>query len=189
VPCCSNAWQPLAFFSKKLNPAQHKYSAYDRELLAVYEAVKHFCHMPLPYTADLPTSPELTTATSADDTAVVAIDSDPAIASQKLQIDLLAIQDWFKKWRMKANESKSSHVTFTTRREKCPPVHINDVQFPQEDVKYLGLHLDRRLAWHKHIFAKRKHLGITLTKMYWLLDTCQNSLQATNFSHVRQYSS
>jgi cleavage and polyadenylation specificity factor subunit 1 len=38
------AWQPLAF-SKKLNPAQQKYSAYDREPLAVYEAVKHFRHM------------------------------------------------------------------------------------------------------------------------------------------------
>jgi hypothetical protein len=37
--------QRLAFFSKKLNPAQQKYSAYDRELLAVYEAVKHFRHM------------------------------------------------------------------------------------------------------------------------------------------------
>jgi hypothetical protein len=33
-------------FSKKLNPAQQKCSAYDRELLAIYEAVKHFRHMP-----------------------------------------------------------------------------------------------------------------------------------------------
>ena len=40
-----NTWQPLAFFSKKLNPAQQKYSAYDREPLAIYEAVKHLCHM------------------------------------------------------------------------------------------------------------------------------------------------
>jgi cleavage and polyadenylation specificity factor subunit 1 len=40
-----NAWQPLAFFSMKLNPAQQKYSAYHWELLAVYEAVKHFRHM------------------------------------------------------------------------------------------------------------------------------------------------
>jgi hypothetical protein len=77
---------------------------------------------------------------------------DPAIASQKLQTDLLAIQNWFKKWRMKANESKSIYVTFTTRRETCPQDHINNLQLTQEeDVKYLGLHLDRRLTWHKHI--------------------------------------
>ncbi|KMQ86204.1 pol polyprotein [Lasius niger] len=38
-------WQPLAFLSKKLNHAQTKYSPYDRELLAVYTAVKHFRHM------------------------------------------------------------------------------------------------------------------------------------------------
>jgi hypothetical protein len=49
------------------------------------------------------------------------------------------------------------------------------VQLPQEeDIKYLGLHLDRRLIWHKHIFAKRKQLGITLTKMYWLLGRKSN---------------
>jgi hypothetical protein len=45
------------------------------------------------YTADLPTSPESTTVTFADDTAVVAMDSDPAIALQKLQADLRAIRN------------------------------------------------------------------------------------------------
>jgi hypothetical protein len=43
-----SAWQPLAFF-KNLNPAQQKYSTYDRELLAIYEAVKHFRHKPITY--------------------------------------------------------------------------------------------------------------------------------------------
>jgi cleavage and polyadenylation specificity factor subunit 1 len=40
-----NAWQPLEFFSKKLNPAQQNHSAYDWELLVVYEAVKHYRHI------------------------------------------------------------------------------------------------------------------------------------------------
>ena len=37
-------WQPLSFFSKKLNPAETRYSAFDRELLAVYATNKHFRH-------------------------------------------------------------------------------------------------------------------------------------------------
>ena len=40
-----NAWQPIAFFSHKLLPAETKYSAFGRELLAVYLAIKHFRHM------------------------------------------------------------------------------------------------------------------------------------------------
>jgi hypothetical protein len=73
--------------------------------------------------------------------------SDPVVGSQLLQTDLLAVQNWLKTWRMKANETKSTHVTFTTRRATCPPVHINDVQLPQsDDFKYLGLHFDRRLT-------------------------------------------
>ena len=36
--------QPLAFFSKKLRPNEQKYSTFDRELLAVYLALRHFHH-------------------------------------------------------------------------------------------------------------------------------------------------
>ena len=35
-------WVPLAFFSKKLQPAETRYSAFSRELLAMYLATKHF---------------------------------------------------------------------------------------------------------------------------------------------------
>jgi hypothetical protein len=71
---------------------------------------------------------------------------------------------------MKVNESKSTHVIFTTQHATCPAVKINDVQLPQSDeVKYFGLQLDRRLTWHKHIFTKREQLVLTLTKLHWLL--------------------
>lgn len=33
--------KPNAFFEKKLNPSETKYSAFDRELLAIYILVKH----------------------------------------------------------------------------------------------------------------------------------------------------
>ena len=36
--------QPLAFFSRKLSPAESKYSTFDRELLAAYSSVRHFRH-------------------------------------------------------------------------------------------------------------------------------------------------
>ena len=35
-------WKPISFFSKTLSPAELKYSAFDRELLAVYVALQHF---------------------------------------------------------------------------------------------------------------------------------------------------
>jgi hypothetical protein len=49
------------------------------------------------YIAGLPTSPESTRETFADNTAVIATVNDPAITSRKLQTNLLAIQNGFKK--------------------------------------------------------------------------------------------
>ena len=36
------SWEPLAFFSKQLRPPERKYSAFDRELLALYLSIRHF---------------------------------------------------------------------------------------------------------------------------------------------------
>lgn len=38
-------WEPLAFFSRKLSDTETRYSAFDRELLGVYLAVKHFRYL------------------------------------------------------------------------------------------------------------------------------------------------
>jgi transposase InsO family protein len=37
-----DVWQPLAFFSRQLRKPERNYSAYDRELLALYLSVRHF---------------------------------------------------------------------------------------------------------------------------------------------------
>jgi len=36
------AWQPLTFFSRQLHPSEQKYSTFDRELLCLYLAIRHF---------------------------------------------------------------------------------------------------------------------------------------------------
>ncbi|CAH8865307.1 unnamed protein product, partial [Trichobilharzia szidati] len=40
----NNEWQPLAFFSRRLQVAETKYSTFGRELLAMYCAIRHFRH-------------------------------------------------------------------------------------------------------------------------------------------------
>jgi cleavage and polyadenylation specificity factor subunit 1 len=37
-------WKPIAFFSKRLAKAERNYSTFDRELLAIHEAIKYFRH-------------------------------------------------------------------------------------------------------------------------------------------------
>ncbi|GFU15434.1 retrovirus-related Pol polyprotein from transposon 17.6 [Trichonephila clavipes] len=41
----NDGFKPLGFLSKKITPAQTKYSAFDCELLAAYCAIKYFRHM------------------------------------------------------------------------------------------------------------------------------------------------
>ena len=40
----SAAWRPLGFYSKKLEAAQLSYSAFDRELCAIFSGIRHFRH-------------------------------------------------------------------------------------------------------------------------------------------------
>lgn len=122
------------------------------------------------FTADLPTVSYTTTATYADDTAVLSVHENHDAASQNLQSHLTLIEAWFDLWRIKANTDKSVQVTFALRRKTCPPVKLYNKDVPQqEDAKYLGMHLDRRLTWRKHIWTKRKQLDLKLRNMYWLI--------------------
>lgn len=100
------------------------------------------------YTADLPVSSGTLSATFADDTAILTSSKDPEMASHILQRSLDDIQKWMRLWRIKTNESKSVHITFTLCRGECPPVLLNGAQVPRaEIIRYLGMHLDRRLTW------------------------------------------
>lgn len=110
---------------------------------------------------------------------------DPVTASTLLQKSLNNLSPWLKRWRIKVNSSKCAHVTFTNRRDNCPPVALDGEAIPTKNVfKYLGIDLDRSLVWKSHIFSKRKQLrklsGINNHEIDHLQDHHQTSLDIWN---------
>lgn len=122
------------------------------------------------YTADLPTSPSTTTATFADDTAVLAPNADYYAAVSTLQSAVDNISTWACTWKIKINNTKSTRVDFSLRSHQYTPTLIGERPVPlTTSVKYLGIHLDSRLTWQKHIASKREALKIRFRELYWLL--------------------
>lgn len=123
------------------------------------------------FTADMPTDVKTVTYTFADDTAILCTRTNPKEASILLQEHVNMLQEWLDYWKIKVNESKCVHVTFTLCRSSCPPVQINSKPIPQaSETKYLGIHLDRRLTWAKHISAKVTQIKLKINELNWLLN-------------------
>jgi uncharacterized protein YaeQ len=73
----------------------------------------------------------------------------------RLQATINKIEDRAKKWRIKRSQNKSTHIIFTLRNQTCPTFKMVNVDLSQNnEMKYLGMHLDRRLTWTKHIKSK-----------------------------------
>jgi len=124
------------------------------------------------YTADVPTTQDTLMATFADDTAILSSDPDPVSATEILQHHLNLLQNWLEQWTIKVNPTKTAQVTFTTRRDICPPVNLHNTHIPvKKEVKYLGLHLDEKLTWKTHIKFKRCQLELRLKNIRCLIKT------------------
>jgi hypothetical protein len=108
------------------------------------------------YTSDFPTT-TVTTGTFADDKVILTSHHDPVTATRRLQSYLDHLETWLKKWHININETKSLQITFTLKKGKCPSVYLKNTALPQSStVKYLGMHLDSRLTWKRHIAKKKK---------------------------------
>lgn len=122
------------------------------------------------YTRDIPITGETDIATFADDTAMLAVGSTIEESTRKLQQTLDGFVDWTKKWRIKLNELKSTHTTFTYLKVDHLPIYINRQEIPHANTaKYLGMTLDAKLKWKEHVKKKKQELDIKFRKMYWLI--------------------
>lgn len=122
------------------------------------------------YAADQPISPHTSVAEFADDKIIFTSNDSPIVASQHLQNHLNDMEVWYTKWKIKVNNEKSSHITFTLRQGIVPPVSLSNKIIPSvTNVKYLGLILDKRLTWAEHIKQKRILLNSRRKCLYPLL--------------------
>lgn len=122
------------------------------------------------YIRDLPECGGTVMATFADDTSILARGHSIEESANKLQSAIDQVNTWTKKWRIKLNESKSTHINFTNRKIDTLPVTINSQSIPYSNTaKYLGITLDAKLRWREHVKIKQKELNIKYSKMYWLL--------------------
>ncbi|KAI4474640.1 hypothetical protein M0804_014746 [Polistes exclamans] len=121
------------------------------------------------YTADIPINDNCTVLTFADDTAMFTVNKDPQQAVQLLQNQINSLEDWLYNRKIKVNCTKCKHITFTLRRGTVPKIQLYNTEVPQTStVKYLGLHLDSKLTWKKHISAKIEQIRIKRKQMAWL---------------------
>jgi len=62
------------------------------------------------------------------------------------------MESWYSKWKIKTNNEKSSHITFSLKLNLVTQVFLNNKITPStSSVRYLGLVLDKRLTWAEHI--------------------------------------
>ena len=98
----------------------------------------------------------------ADDTMLFPIVKDPAISANNLNHDLHIIQQWAYQWKMEFNPDptkQATEVLFSC--EKTSPYHpqliFNGIAVAKvNDQKHLGLILDSRLSFEKHLNGKIK---------------------------------
>jgi len=122
------------------------------------------------FTSDLPQAPNFMIDTFADESVILNCHTDVFRALSCFQEYLNILQSRLHPWKIKINESKSTYLTFTLRRDPSPPIYLNNVATsPATTVKYLGLHLDNKLNWKEHIIKKRKQMDLRHKERYWLL--------------------
>ena len=106
----------------------------------------------------------------ADDTSIFSIVNDPVVSAENLQHDLNLITEWAYQWKMSFNPDPNKPAVEVLFSQKLnspdhPPINFNNIEVKRvTDHKHLGLTLDSKLSFVKHITEKigiaRKGIGI-----------------------------
>lgn len=107
------------------------------------------------YISDIPTFHNSNLALFADDTALYAHSFYAQAAAALTQCHLDRIIKYYRKWKIKLNVNKSEVIIFSrkyTNSKLIRQLRVDNTLLPQKDnVKYLGVTLDKRLRFGQHL--------------------------------------
>ena len=106
----------------------------------------------------------------ADDTSLFSVVHNPVVSAEDLNHDLDLINKWAYQWKMSFNPdpTKQAEEILFSQKHKSPdhpPIYFNNIEVKRvSDHQHLGLILDSKLSFAKHISEKistaRKGIGI-----------------------------
>ncbi|GBM54382.1 RNA-directed DNA polymerase from mobile element jockey [Araneus ventricosus] len=106
----------------------------------------------------------------ADDTAILARNKNPKYTAAAINQHLEKLDDWFVKWKIALNVSKTEAVYFSKGEKKYKPViKIKNKIIPwSQQAKYLGIILDKKLTCQSHISSIKTKFRNVTRKLYLL---------------------
>ena len=110
----------------------------------------------------------------ADDSATVAVGIDPKVLGDNIQKDIKTMEQWATDHGLSFNAKKTKAMFFTNKKGIVKPkLYINgeEIEYVKE-FKYLGVILDDKLSWRKHI----NHVANKATGTFM---QCQNMMGKT----------
>lgn len=108
------------------------------------------------FTSDIPIPDNCELAMYADDTAILTSSNDPKKIIHNLEKALSSLDEYYTKWKIQINTAKTQSAFFTKRRSQRFLPHRKlqhngfDIEW-QNDLKYLGIILDKKLIFAPHV--------------------------------------
>lgn len=132
------------------------------------------------YINDIPKHKDVDIGLFADDTAIFASSYRTDTITNRLEAHTKRILHFFEKWKISANKAKTEAILFTKRRPILPRnIKVGNTSVSwSESVKYLGVTLDRKLTFTKHITNLSHKGNAALVSLYPLIN--RNSCLSTS---------
>lgn len=136
------------------------------------------------YVSDFTSLQYVKTAYYADDTALITSGKLTSALLKRMENGLARSGKYFKKWKIKINPAKTKAIVFPYNKSPKRIPHRN-IQYDNEEipilnnVKYLGVILDKKLNFSKHIDETAKKCSKVL-KSLWPLISHRSTLNLKN---------